>query len=89
MFLFRNSSSKTDKTSEAVNTAVPGKSKWTKMSTQLGLHYAIRYSTELGVNSSQPCHIVTCQCIQHNTNHVLDNCPIHTGAVCDSVPIAC
>ena len=35
-------------------------------------HYETAYSTELGVNSSQPCHIVTCQCIQHNPDHALD-----------------
>ena len=32
----------------------------------------MRYATELGVNSSQPCHIVTCQCIHHNPDHALN-----------------
>ena len=35
-------------------------------------HYGITYSTELGVNSPRPCHIVTYQCIQHNPDQALD-----------------
>ena len=40
------------------------------------LHYtsidATKYTTVLDVNSSQPCHIVACQCIQHSPDHALD-----------------
>ena len=53
-------------------------------------HYAMRYTTELGVNSSQPCGI--CHMSVHSTQSISCtryNCPIHTGTVCDSEPIAC
>ena len=50
-------------------------------------HYATKYTNELGVNSSKPCHIVTCQCIQHNPGHALD--VFVTGTVFDRVPNAC
>ena len=35
-------------------------------------HCAMRYATELDVNSSQPSRIFTCQCIQHNPDHALN-----------------